>query len=308
MHPSFCPLFPNKRKIHFIVPYHHQSHHNTLFSVHSCNNQTMKLSFTLIVSSGIFTATTISAFAPSASKITVRHASSTTTSLNQFATQAGGLVNIADEYAQRDVFSMEEWATQYGAQKAPGVELYTEDGSDYQYVANQGVGGGQTAIYVPPDIVLNSASIQAEFGPSLQGAEQVVVGIDQGTQARLPLFRLMIKILSEYEKGQDSPFYTWLNSLPRQYYNGVSMTNACFDCLPPYAGWLASSERQNYSNFVAAIRQGGYLPLSQETIQDGKVLKWAYNVALTRYHECWQPERAKLIAPLADMVSLLCFV
>ena len=274
----------------------------------------MKLSCALIFSAGIF-ATSISAFAPSyttnnnlARPSTTSCTTSTTTSLNQFAgaTAAGGLVNIADEYAQRDVYSMEEWAMQYGAQKAPGIELYTEDGSDYQYVAQQGLQGGQTALYIPPDIVLNSASIQQEFGQSLTGAEQVVVGIDRGTQARLPLFRLMIKILSEYEKGQDSPFYPWLNSLPRQYYNGVSMTQACFDCLPPYAGWLASSERQNYSNFVAAIRQGGYLPLQQSTIQDGTVLKWAYNVALTRFHEVWQPERAKLIAPLADMVSFVC--
>ena len=273
----------------------------------------MKLSCALIFSAGIF-ATSVSAFAPSYTtnnNLATRSTSSTTTcttttSLNQYAgaTAAGGLVNIADEYAQRDVYSMEEWAMQYGAQKAPGIELYSEDGSDYQYVAQQGIQGGQTALYIPPDIVLNSASIQQEFGQSLTGAEQVVVGIDRGTQARLPLFRLMVKILAEYEKGQDSPFYPWLNSLPRQYYNGVSMTQACFDCLPPYAGWLASSERQNYSNFVAAIRQGGYLPLQQSTIQDGTVLKWAYNVALTRFHEVWQPERAKLIGPLADMVSL----
>lgn len=216
---------------------------------------------------------------------------------------AGGQVNIYDEYAQRDVYAMEEWATQYGMQKAEGIELYSEDGSDYQLITQQGVGAGQMALYVPPDIILNSAAIEAEFGASLQGAEQVVVGIDQGTQQRLPLFKLMVKILSEYEKGQDSPFYPWLNSLPRQYYNGVSMTDACYACLPPYAGWLASSERQNYSNFVAAIRQGGYLPLSQETIGDGKILKWAYNVALTRFHEVWQPQRAKLIAPMADMIN-----
>lgn len=217
------------------------------------------------------------------------------------------LIDVTDEYSQRDVYAMEEWATQYGAQKAPGIELYSEDGSDYQYVAQQGLGAGQTALYVPADICLNSAAIDQEFGQSLQGAEQVVVGIDQGTQERLPLFKLMVKILSEYEKGQDSPFYPWLASLPRQYYNGVSMTDACFECLPPYAGWLASSERQNYSNFVAAIRQGGYLPLSQQTINDGRVLKWAYNVALTRFHEVWNPMRAKLIAPMADMVSYCCF-
>ena len=269
----------------------------------------MNLSLAII---GIF-ATSVSAFTPSyttKNNIAINtRPSSTSSQLNQYAQTAQGLVDVTDEYAQRDVYTMEEWAMQYGAQKAPGVELTTQDGADYEYVANQGVGAGQMVMYTPPDIVLNSAAIQAEFGQSLIGAEQVVVGIDQGTQQRLPLFRLMIKVLSEYEKGQDSPFYTWLNSLPRQYYNGVSMTDACFDCLPPYAGWLASSERQNYCNFVAAIRQGGYLPLQQETIQDGQVLKWAYNVALTRFHEVWQPERAKLIAPLADMVSyLFCWI
>lgn len=279
----------------------------------------MKLSTALVFSAGIF-ATSVTAFTPAATgyhkkncpvvnknEAPASSAAITSTTLHQFGgaamAPAGGLIDVTDEYAQRDVYAMEEWATQYGAQKAPGVELYSADGSDYQYITQQGVGAGQTALYIPSDIVLNSAAIQQEFGPSLQGAESVVVGIDQGTQARLPLFRLMIKILSEYEKGQDSPFFPWLNSLPRQYYNGVSMTDACFDCLPPYAGWLASSERQNYSNFVAAIRQGGYLPLSQEIINDGRVLKWAYNVALTRFHEVWQPERAKLIAPLADMIN-----
>ncbi|KAL7541276.1 hypothetical protein ACHAWF_006899 [Thalassiosira exigua] len=231
--------------------------------------------------------------------------SSSSTALRQYAAAGavgGGTIDLFDEYAPRDVYGMEAWALQYGAQKAPGVELYSADGSDYAYVAQQGLGGGQTALYVPPDVVLNSAMIEQEFGTSLQGAEQVVVNIDEGTRARLPLFRLMVKILSEYEKGENSPFHPWLASLPRQYYNGVSMTDACFACLPPYAGWLASSERQNYSNFVAAIRQGGYLPLSPEVINDGRVLKWAYNVALTRFHEVWQPERAKLIAPLADML------
>ena len=33
------------------------------------------------------------------------------------------------------------------------------------------------------------------------------------------------------------------------------------------------------------------------------VVKWAYNVALTRYHEVWQPTRQKLIAPMVDMLN-----
>ena len=41
---------------------------------------------------------------------------------------------------------------------------------------------------------------------------------------RTRVFRLMVKVLAEYEKGTDSPFYPWLNSLPRRFYNGASMT------------------------------------------------------------------------------------
>jgi hypothetical protein len=118
--------------------------------------------------------------------------------------------------------------------------LYSEDGSDYQLITQSPISAGSTVIYTPSDIVLSSNSVVNEFGSSLQQAESVLVQIDQGTQARLPLFRLMVKILSEYDAGTNSPWYPWLASLPKQFYNGVSMTDACYDCLPPYAGWLVS--------------------------------------------------------------------
>ena len=51
-----------------------------------------------------------------------------------------------------------------------------------------------------------------------------------------------------------------------------------------------------------ALRQG-YVPLSQETISNKEVVKWAYNVALTRYHECFLSERTKVIAPMVDMIN-----
>lgn len=120
---------------------------------------------------------------------------------------------------------MEEFATNYGAQKAPGVELYSDDGSDYQLITQQPLGAGQTVLYVPSDIVLSSEKAYQEFGNEIQQAEQVLVQIDQGTQKRLPLFRLMVKILAEYDQGENSAWFPWLNSLPRVYYNGVSMTS-----------------------------------------------------------------------------------
>ena len=57
---------------------------------------------------------------------------------------------------------------------------------------------------------------------------------------------------------------------------------------------------------MGAIRKG-YLPLSQETLDNDHIIKWAYNVALTRFHEVWEPTRAKKLTPLADMVSI-CYV
>jgi len=243
----------------------------------------------------------VSAFSPTVARSATFTSSST--QLYQYA------VDVADIYSPRDVYSMEEWATQYGLQKSEGVELYSDDGgNDYQLITQSGVAAGQTVLFVPADVVLNSASVQQEFGASLQEAEVALVEIDQnaqkpqGAEYRLPLFRLMVKILSEYEKGQESVYYPWLNSLPRQFFNGVSMTKGCFNCLPPYAGWLASSERITYSHFARALRQG-YVPLNQNTISNKKVVRWAYNLALTRYHEVWQPERAKLIGPMADMLN-----
>lgn len=64
----------------------------------------------------------------------------------------------------------------------------------------------------------------------------------------------------------------------------------------------ASNERINYSHFANALRKG-YVPLSQEVLYDEQVVKWAYNVALTRFHEVWQPSRQKLIAPMVDMLN-----
>ena len=42
--------------------------------------------------------------------------------VSTYGTGTGGRVDVSDEYATRDVYSMEEWATQYGVQKADGVQ------------------------------------------------------------------------------------------------------------------------------------------------------------------------------------------
>lgn len=94
-----------------------------------------------------------------------------------------------------------------------------------------------------------------------------------------------------------SPWYPWLNSLPRIYNTGASMTYACFDCLPPYAAYLALSERQSFVNFQKAIKNSGF---DEDVLKNVTVLKWAYNVALTRSVEIYGE---RCIAPLVDMFN-----
>ena len=132
---------------------------------------------------------------------------------------------LVSEYATREVDAMETWTMEYGAQKAEGIELYTADGGkDYQLITQSFVPAGTTLLYVPSQLVLSSDGVLQEYGEWLSPAEQELVRSDSGTAKRLPLFRLMVKILAEYEKGRESPYFPYMDSLPRKFYNGVSMT------------------------------------------------------------------------------------
>ena len=158
--------------------------------------------------------------------------------------------NFQQQQQQRDVYSMESWAIQNnGAQKLDGVELYTTNANantntnnidiDYQYMTNSPIASGSCILYIPSTITLGSDDIAEEFGGTVEAAENLLVEMEDGgrgssegghngvDELRLPLFRLMVKILAEYERGMESEFYVWLNSMPRVFNNGVSMTGEC---------------------------------------------------------------------------------
>lgn len=201
------------------------------------------------------------------------------------------LVNL-DENAQRDVSAMSDWAAGCGVQKANGFDITSYDGQDYLAVTQNSLPAGSPILQVPNGMVFSSSKAAQEFGGALSECENQL-GI-ANLQAQIPLFRVFVKVLIEYGKGDSSPWYPWLDSLPRQYFNGASMTNACFDALPPYAAWLAMTERVNFTNFKKAIQ---FAPLSPDIANNDSIVKWAYNVAVTRSIE-WNGDRC--IAPMAD--------
>ena len=53
-----------------------------------------------------------------------------------------------------------------------------------------------------------------------------------------------------------------------------------FDCLPPYAAYLALGERKNFVNFQKAMKFSQMF--SEDILKNVAILKWCFNVALTR--------------------------
>lgn len=143
------------------------------------------------------------------------------------------------ETAPRDVDTMLNWARQCGVRMIDGVEIGTADGEDYSVYTNAAIGAGNPVLLVPAALVMTSGSVESEFGGALQAAEGTLLEFE-GTAQRLPLFRLMIRVLAEYEKGDQSPWYYYLNGMPRRFYNGAAMTGTYFvrwfDC--SFDRWL----------------------------------------------------------------------
>ena len=49
--------------------------------------------------------------------------------------------------------------------------------------------------------------------------EQLLINTANGDESELPQYYLMLKILVEVQKGTNSNWYQWLNSLPRYFSN-----------------------------------------------------------------------------------------
>mmetsp|Transcript_42499 Transcript_42499/g.128966 ORF Transcript_42499/g.128966 Transcript_42499/m.128966 type:complete len:178 (+) Transcript_42499:99-632(+) len=131
------------------------------------------------------------------------------------------VVNI-EETAPRDVGAMDEWATACGVQRAGGIQLTSEDGSDFSVMTTQDLPDNSPVLYVPSEMILSSSGIRQELEGYIEDAEDLLGRL--GAFNQLPQFHLFLKVLMEYERGDDSPFFPWLNSLPRWFSNGAAMT------------------------------------------------------------------------------------
>jgi hypothetical protein len=172
---------------------------------------------------------------------------------------------------------MDEWAASCGIQRAEGFQLASEDGVDISVITAQDLPANSPVLFVPNEMILSSSQARQELG-HLEAAEKRLM-MSQASD-HVPQFYLFVKVLTEYKKGEQSPWYPWLNALPRWYSNGASMTPFCFECLPPFVGWQAMNERIKFIQFFQALKSIDFL--SDYTKNNKDLAKWAFAVVYTR--------------------------
>lgn len=129
-------------------------------------------------------------------------------------------IDIAEQ-APRDIGAMDQWATMCQVQRAEGFQLTTEDGMDFSAMTTTEIPEGSPILCVPGNMILSTSSVKTEMGPQAASVDYLS---RYGSGDQVGKFFLFLKIIAEYEQGDQSPYFPWLNSLPRTYYNAISMT------------------------------------------------------------------------------------
>jgi hypothetical protein len=225
-------------------------------------NQLLFLTKTAAVLNGV------TAFAP-----TPMHSQGSASMLLRMSDEYSSYVDV-DERSERNIGPFDEWATTCGVQRADGFRLFPTDPDD-QYnqddisvMTDVDLPAGQPVLGIPANMILTSSNSRAELESISDSLDESKPNSDAGgirkaadLLSRLgagdtaPKFYLFLKVLLEYSNGTESPYFPWLDSLPRLYYNSVSMTDFCYECLPPLVFSLSRRERVKFDNFYDALQQ-----------------------------------------------------
>ena len=191
-------------------------------------------------------------------------------------------IDISEE-APRDIPSLEQWASSYGIQTSDGFQLTAHELDqngflDVSAMTTQDIPAQTPVLYIPNEVILSSSKAEQEFGhlPCMTQAIDRIIA--NGAQSELRQYYLMIKLLVEYEKGAESPWFPYLNSLPRYFSNGPSMTPFCYRCIPSFLSLLCQKERANMNHLMVK----GISFLSDETKGNSDLWQWVYQIVYTR--------------------------
>lgn len=167
---------------------------------------------------------------------------------------------------------------------------------DVSLMTNENLPAKNPVLFIPQEMILSSNQAVQEFGRQ-EEAETILY--KNGAETELPQYYLMLKILYEWERGDQSPWFPYLNSLPRWFCNGAGMTAFCYKCIPPLVASLAQSERVRLNRL--SVKKVPFL--SVETRGNPDLWKWAFQIVSTRSFEADDGSGDLRIVPIADLVN-----
>lgn len=202
--------------------------------------------------------------------------------------------------APREIGEFQNWAVQCGVQPDNGfclAEGLVDGCEDWYAATSSGASRGSSVLTVPGEMILSAARIAQEFDGYADSSIRVLES--KGFQSLVPQFYLFLKIVVEYERGTESPYYPWLESMPRKWNTAASMDDFCLSCLPPFIKSLCQEERDQLSAFREALKAFEYLDAWAKFNQE--LAKFVYNIVFTRSWETGSGDRQ--IIPVADMLN-----
>lgn len=202
------------------------------------------------------------------------------------------------EGAPREVAAMEAWASDCGVQRAEGFKLAMENkGKEFYATTALDAPAGRPLLFVPEKLILSSNKAIAELrSPEMAEAERFV--LSKGAEAEYRQWYLMLKILNEIQKGKDSPWFPWINSMPRYFENAASMTDFCLQSLPPLMRKLAGEERENQLRLSKDSMMMVPFLCDELKFHPRDFCLWAYQIVYTRAVETEDGDLR--IVPVAD--------
>lgn len=202
--------------------------------------------------------------------------------------------------AQREIDEFQGWAGSCGVQPENGFCLegdLVDENEDYYAATSTGAAQGSRLLYVPGEMILSSSRIAEEYNGYIDGSLEILS--QTGVQHLQEQFYLFVKVLLEYEQGEESPYFPWFQAMPRKWNTAVSMDDFCLSCLPPFIKSLCQTERDQLGKFKSALTNFEYV--SPESKSNNELLEFAYNVVFTR---SWRSDEGDYrIVPVADMMN-----
>lgn len=205
----------------------------------------------------------------------------------------------------RDGQNFMTWANQNGIVMENYQIQPIEGDVNWGVVSPQGGTAGSQALAVPCMLRITTPNIRQQDFPHLEPLinQWILTQSKRFQNGDIELanhFYLFLKVLKEWEMGENSPYFAWLNALPRTFNTAVNFSPTETESLPPFVRFMSRRDQSNWDLFIKTLN-GAHTPgISEATKNDPIITNWAFNVVFTRARASFGEAE---IIPMSDMLN-----